>query len=491
MKEFYSLHNHTEYSNIRLIDCINKIPMLIDRAVKLGIKGIAITDHETLSGHIQAIKYVRDGKKKGSIPKDFKLILGNEIYLINGTAGDMKENYKPGDGKLFYHYILLAKDTVGHEQLRMLSSNAWDKSFNTGKMTRVPTEKSDLERIIRENPGHLVASTACLGGELPTLIMEMEEAKSEYDLYEVKKKIDIFIRWNIDLFGTDFFFEMQPGTTEEQEIVNKWLVKLSEVYGVKYIVTTDSHYLSSNSKMIHRAYLQSKEEEREIDSFYQTTYLMEVQEMYNYMKYFDEEIVTKAIENTAIIGSKIGEYSLSCSTIVPEAEVPEFEVENYFEKYYGKFAVLKEYANSSNIYDKYLLYLIEKGYQKKEIHAMVRRNDFTEEQKVERIAIELQEMALVTEKIKSSISSYYISTLELINIMWEEGDSLVGVARGSVTGMYTMYLIDLIQMNPLDWGLPHWRHISHEKAELSDLKKSAYTVMCMTKCGELTNVRCA
>ena len=78
-----------------------------------------------------------------------------------------------------------------------------------------------------------------------------------------------------------------------------------------------------------------------------------------------------------------------------------------------------------------------------------------------------------------------------MNIMWEEGDSLVGVARGSVTGMYTMYLIDLIQMNPLDWGLPHWRHISHEKAELSDLKKSAYIVIYMTKCGEPINMGCA
>lgn len=491
MKEFYSLHNHTEYSNIRLIDCINKIPMLIDRAVKLGMKGIAITDHETVSGHIQAMKYVRDGKKKGKIPKDFKLILGNEVYLINGTADYIRENYKLGDGKLFYHYILLAKDEIGHEQLRRLSSNAWDKSFTIGKMTRVPTEKSDLERIVRENPGHLIASTACLGGELPTLIMQMEEVKSENELYEVKCKIDDFIRWNIDLFGDDFFLEMQPGASEEQKIVNEWLLKLSKTYGLNYIVTTDSHYLSNKSRMIHKAYLQSKEEEREVDSFYQTTYLMEIQEMYDYMKYFDEEIVTTAIENTTIIGKKIEEYSLSCSTIVPEAEVPEFEVENYFRKYYERFTVLKEYANSSNIYDKYLLYLIEKGYQKKEIHAKVRRNDFTEECKVERIAIELQEMALVTEKIKSSISSYYISTLELINIMWEEGDSLVGVARGSVTGMYTMYLIDLIQMNPLDWGLPHWRHISHEKAELSDLKKSAYTVMCMTKCGEPRNLGCA
>ena len=97
----------------------------------------------------------------------------------------------------------------------------------------------------------------------------------------------------------------------------------------------------------------------------------------------------------------------------------------------------------------------------------------------------------VTEKIKNSISSYYISTLELIEIMWNEGDSLVGVARGSVTGMYTMYLIGLIQMNPMQWGLPHWRHISHEKAELSDLIKSAYVAIHMTKCGELRNLRCA
>jgi len=75
----------------------------------------------------------------------------------------------------------------------------------------------------------------------------------------------------------------------------------------------------------------------------------------------------------------------------------------------------------------------------------------------------------VTEKIQTSISSYYITTLELIEIMWNEGDSLVGVARGSVTGMYTMYLIGLIQMNPIKWGLPHWRHISWQKAELSDV----------------------
>ena len=75
----------------------------------------------------------------------------------------------------------------------------------------------------------------------------------------------------------------------------------------------------------------------------------------------------------------------------------------------------------------------------------------------------------VTEKLRTSISSYYLTTLDLVNTMWEEGDSLVGIARGSVTGMYTMYLIGITQINPLLYDLKHWRHISHSKIELSDV----------------------
>ena len=86
------LHCHSDYSNIRLIDCINKIPRLIKRAVELGNSGIAITDHESVSGHVKAIQTVKKGKENGTIPKDFKLILGNEIYLVNSLE-EVRDNY--------------------------------------------------------------------------------------------------------------------------------------------------------------------------------------------------------------------------------------------------------------------------------------------------------------------------------------------------------------------------------------------------------------
>ena len=135
--------------------------------------------------------------------------------------------------------------------------------------------------------------------------------------------------------------------------------------------------------------------------------------------------------------------------------------------YYDRYEYISKFAHSDNVYDRYLLKLIEDGYYEKIPYTTFGKVKFFET--LDRIEVELKEMWLVTEKLGTSISSYYISTLELVNIMWEEGDSLVGVARGSVTGMFTMYLIGITQMNPLQWGLPHWRHISHEKVELSDV----------------------
>ena len=101
-------HVHTDYSNLRLTDSINKVQAVIDKAVSLGNKGIAITDHESVSGHVQALIRVKQGKKDGKIPEDFKLILGNEIYLVNSME-EVKDNYQSGVTK-FWHFILLAKD---------------------------------------------------------------------------------------------------------------------------------------------------------------------------------------------------------------------------------------------------------------------------------------------------------------------------------------------------------------------------------------------
>lgn len=452
-----------------MVDCINKVEKLIDRAVELNLKGLALTDHETISGHVRALQYVEEGKNKGKIPKDFKLILGNEIYLTNAPSNIIKDQYKPGDGKLFYHFILLAKDEIGHRQLRELSSIAWEDSFYTGRMERTPLYKKYLEEIISKNPGHLIGSTACLGGELDQLLLQLEASEENKKNY-YKAKIEQFLLWGKQLFGEgNFFLEMQPTNSSEQMIVNKYIPILSEVYDIDYIITTDAHYLSKDQKEIHEVYLKSHEEEREVSDFYETTYLMEENEIYNYLDYLDQGIINKAFENSCKIGSKIQEYDLYHSTIVPASFIPDFNVRHLFKEYYDKYPAIKFFAYSENKYDRYLLYLIEKGYKEKFIDSCKERRHTTKEERLERINIELEEIDKVTQKINTSISAYYISTLELIDIMWNEGDSLVGVSRGSVTGMFTMYLIGLMQMNPLDWGLPHWRHISHEKAELSDV----------------------
>lgn len=463
------IHDHTEYSNLRMLDCTIKVEHLIDRAVEMGAAGVAITDHESVSGHVKAIKHVKSGKEKGKIPQDFKLILGNEIYLVDEILQDEETGKKSCTE--YYHFLLLAKDEIGHRQLRELSSLAWDNSFRTGKMERIPTLKSDLKRVVEENPGHLIATTACIGGELGKTILSAASKDDKTNVYgeTAHEQMIRFVNFCEKLFYEDFYLEMQPSNNEEQVIVNEEIVRLSKIRNIPFIITTDTHYLKKEDRDIHAAYLNSRsDEERELGDFYATTYMMSSEEIHEYL---DNQIgitnVRLALENTLRIAEKVEEYDLYCPTIVPDADVPEFELDNVFINYYDQYEFIKKFAYSDNKYDRYLLKLIEDGWYDKIPFNTFSREEFHKH--LARIEIELKEMWLVTEKLGTSISSYYISTLELIEIMWNEGDSLVGVARGSVTGMFTMYLIGLIQMNPIPWGLPHWRHISHEKVELSDI----------------------
>lgn len=451
------IHNHSEFSNMRMLDSIIKVESLIDYALKLGLKGIGITDHESLSGHVRLMRYVEDGKKKGTIPQDFKVIYGNEIYLVDELT-EPDDTGKRVSTSPYYHFILLAKDEEGHKQLRQLSSLAWEASYYTGKMERVPTTKENLQNIVSKNRGHIIASTACIGGELGKHILNND----------IDKAI-AFIKYCKELFDDDFYLEMQPSNNPEQVYVNEMILRLSEKHGIPYIITTDTHYLQKEDREVHEAYLNSKEdEERELDEFYATTYMMSQEEIHQYMdRQIGRNNVLKAFNNSLLLADKVKEYSLFCPTIVPAADVPDFAVDHLFGKYYDTHEFTKKFAYSENKYDRYLLKLVEDGFYEKIPFTTFSSEKFFEY--IDRIEIELKEMWLVTEKLGTSISSYYLTTLELIEIMWNEGDSLVGIARGSVTGMETMYLIGLTQIDPIPWGLPCWRHITHEKIELSDV----------------------
>ena len=139
---------------------------MIDYAIELGHSVIAFTEHETVANAIKIEKYYKKIKKDHP---DFKVLLGNEIYLCrDGLNG---ENFDKGNDR-YYHFVLLAKDAKGHQQIRELSTRAWMRSYVTqGKMRRVPTYYQDLIDIIGAEPGHVVGSTACLGGFLDTKLL--------------------------------------------------------------------------------------------------------------------------------------------------------------------------------------------------------------------------------------------------------------------------------------------------------------------------------
>ncbi len=454
MISYIGLHNHTDASNFRLLDCCNKLPQLVKKAQELGLGGIAITDHESLSNHVKAIQIQKKLQEEDS---NFKIILGDESYLVDSIE-EVRDNYKSGVTR-FFHFIFLAKDAVGHRQLREISSVAWSNSFYTGKMERVPITKKQVEDIIGDDKGHLIFQTACIGGELAWHILNND-----------KDKILEFIDWCQTIaLPENFYLEMQPNDEPGQARVNKTIVTIGEQLNIKTIITTDCHYLTADMAKIHEAYLNSRDDEsRETSEFYRSCYLMDSDEIHKWMdKQIGADKVDEALNNTIEIANKIEFFDLYYPTIVPGTPVPEFEVRNAFKDFYEDCPAIAQYAVSENVYDRYLLKLIEDGFQKKIPYNTLSDEEIFE--MVQRIDIELNEMALVTQKLGTSISSYYITTLDLVDLMWNEGGSIVGVARGSVTGMFTMYLIGITQINPLPYNLKHWRHISASKVELSDV----------------------
>ena len=204
---YVNLHSHTDMSNIRLLDCIMTPEILIDTAHDLGMRGVAVTDHDALGNHVKALKHLK--KRKQEFPEDeswqnFKLVLGNEIYLVrNGLS---KDTFVSGVDR-FYHFILLAKDEIGHRQLRQLSSKAWQQSFYRF-MERVPTYYSDLQEIIGADPGHVIGSTACLGGLFGATVLEAHKyKKKDPELYqEHMDRLESWLEWCLEIFGKDNFF---------------------------------------------------------------------------------------------------------------------------------------------------------------------------------------------------------------------------------------------------------------------------------------------
>lgn len=444
----------TEYSNLRLVDSINKIEDLIKYGYDIGLNGISITDHESLSGHIKALKYYEEQCSKDEKWKDFKLILGNEIYLCrNGLNSSNVQK-----GEKFPHFILLAKDKIGHEQLRKLSTIAWGHSF-TMFLTRVPTYYSDIENVIGNEPGHVIACSACIGSQIASYILNKNYNKAKE-----------FILWCLKIFGDDFYLELQPARYAEQVEYNKGLINLSKEMGVKCIITTDSHYLKESDREIHAAYLKSKDGDRETSEFYQYTYVMTPDEIRELTKdYIQEEFLQEMFDNTNEINNKIESYSLAKEQIVPKFkdDRDDYQWEDWLKrvKINDKYEYLNKYLHSDNEDDRFFLFLSLKR---------INELKLTKEKQakyLERMELEAVELWKVSEIIKQPLSAYLLTVRGIVKMIWSDSNSLVGVSRGSAGSLIFNYLIGIIDMNPLECGLflDHRRFVHREKPELSDV----------------------
>ena len=435
-------HAHSCYSNIRLLDSINKTENLITTAHDIGLKGICLTDHEALCGAIEFLNNEKSLKEKNRISQDFKCGIGNEIYLTDTREKAQK----------YYHFILIAKDEIGFRQLCELSSKSWYNSYYDRGMERVPTLKSELREIISKNKGHVIATSSCLGGQLPTLLLQMK-AK---DLL-AKDKIIEFINFCLDIFGNDFYFEVAPGLSEEQKYVNSKIIQLSHSFGVKVIYGTDAHYLRKEDRAVHKAYLNSKEGEREIDSFYEFAHLMSEDEAKEIlMESCSLEEIEKMSENSMEIYHKITGYK----GIFRNPIIPHVDVKNYpkINKNTGKLTI--DYLfNSSNDQERYW---INECWNKLEEKKLVN------ETYISRLETEADIIKTIGEKLGNCMFEYFNTFQHFVELFWECG-SLNGPGRGSSTCFLSNYLLGITQLDPIEWGLMEWRFLNKERLELPDI----------------------
>lgn len=450
-----SLHNHTEYSNLRLRDSINRASELIDFAISLGHEVIAITEHESVSNAVKVEEYYNKIKEKNP---NFKVILGNEIYLCrDGLDG---QNFIKNEDK-YFHFILLARDAKGHQQIRELSTRAWMRSYMTGKMRRVPTYYQDLIDIIAADPGHVIGSTACLGGFLGTKLLQWKNLGKDQDFYQ---KICNWLKQIQNIFGQDcFYLEMQPSFDEEQIFVNKEILKLSNNLNIPYIISTDSHYLTKEDASIHKAFLNAQEGDREVESFYATTYLMSTEEIENYMNnYMSLEDLNKAYANIIKIKDMCEDYSLKKPLKIPSLKWKTPTVLTIDEFYYNKIPYLKIFSESNFSGDNRLAQLVvsklesDSRLQTEEIYNEINKN--------------LETTWISSQVNKANWSAYFLNLQNIIDVCWQAG-TLVGPGRGSGVGFLLLYILDIIQINPM-WETTKtfdWRFLNPSRVSVLDI----------------------
>ena len=414
MIPFVHLHVHSQYS---ILDGQAPVKALVDKAIANGMRGMAITDHGNMFGIKEFHDYVTKLNKKRGDDEKFKPIFGCEVYVANK---DRHEHIDKRD--IGRHLILLAKNLKGYKNLIKIVSHGWTEGF----YSHPRTDHSELEKY---HEG-IICCSACLGGEVPQLIMngQMNQARET-------------IQWFKNVFGDDYYLELQRHkatvaranheTYEKQCLVNDALMEFAKELDIKLICTNDSHFVNEEDADAHERLICLSTGKKLTD---ENVMMYSKQEWFKTQEEMNEVFadVPEALQNTYEILDKVEIYSIDHAPILPDFPLPDgFDNE-----------------------DDYLRYLVYEG-------AKERWPELDEEHR-ERIDFEL-------ETIKNmGFPGYFLIVQDYIRMAPKLGCT-VGPGRGSAAGSAVAYCLGITKIDPMKYDLLFERFLNPDRISLPDI----------------------
>ena len=395
---FVHLHIHSEYS---LLDGANRIKDLPVRAKELGMNSIALTDHGVMFG---AIDFYKACKANGVKP-----IIGCEVYV----APRGRKDKEPKIDEKYNHLILLAKNNDGYKNLAKLVSFGFTEGFYY-------KPRIDKEILEKYHDG-LICLSACLAGEVSQAILNnnIEEAK----------KVAL---WFKNLFGEDYYLEVQNNGIKEQVLVNQKLVELSRELEIPLVATNDAHYLKREDAYNHEVLLciqtgkrMNDEDRMRFDT--EELYVKSPEEMIDYFKNIPD-----AVENTVKIAEKCNVEFEFGHTILPNYDVPE------------------QYATHYDYLEKLTVDGLTKRYGEEITNEIKERAEY--------------ELSIIR---KMGYVDYFLIVWDYINYA-KTHNIPVGPGRGSGAGSIVAYSIGITDIDPIKYNLIFERFLNPERISMPD-----------------------
>ena len=472
MEDFVHLHVHTHYS---ILDGQSKVPYLVDKAIKNGMRGMALTDHGVMYGVKELADYCAsvNKKRKAEGLEPFKPIFGCEMYVAHHHKED--RNKEAGDGS-GYHLIVLAKNYQGYKNLTQLVSRSWVDGY----YYRPRTDRDDLEKY---HEGLIVCS-ACLGGEIPQKIMKG-------DISAAREAVE----WYHHLFGDDFYLELQrhevtdPTLRANREVfplqqkVNQVLQDFSQKYGIKLICTNDCHFEDKETAEAHD-HLLCLSTGKDLDDPSRMVYTK--QEWFKTREEMNVVFsdIPEALRNTTEILDKVEFYSIDHGPIMPCFPIPEsFGTEEQWRKKFTEEELFHEFTSDENGenpmpadkakdvierlggYDKIYRIKFEADYLAKLAYDGARKcyGDPVPENVKEHINFEVHVMKTM------GFPGYFLIVQDFISAAREELGVWVGPGRGSAAGSVVAYCLGITKIDPLKYDLLFERFLNPDRVNLPDI----------------------